>query len=216
MEQKEILKLLKEYKEKHNEKYGILSLGIFGSFARNEQNETSDIDIVVKTKIPDPFLIVHIKEELENELKRKIDIVRIRENMNQFLKENIDRESIYVWQEQIIGAIENIKISFSSIKSSDDFRNSISGLEKLNSICMLFIAIGESLKNIDKITNNSLLSNYKEIDWKGIKGFRDIISHHYFDIDADEVFFICSNHLDNLSKTIKIIVENIDSVENQT
>jgi len=53
---------------------------------------------------------------------------------------------------------------------------------------MLFIAIGESLKNIDKITQGRLLSDYPEIDWVGVKGFRDIIAHHYFDIDAEQVF----------------------------
>ncbi len=56
---------------------------------------------------------------------------------------------------------------------------------------MLFMAIGEALKNIDKITGGALLSQYPEIDWKGAIGFRDIIAHHYFDIDAEQVFWIC-------------------------
>lgn len=82
-------------------------------------------------------------------------------------------------------------------------------MEKLDSICMLFIAIGESLKQIDKITNNALLIKYAGIDWKGIKGFRDIISHHYFDIDAEEVFWMCSNELKPLTKTINQIIVDI-------
>ena len=45
---------------------------------------------------------------------------------------------------------------------------------------MLLIAIDEGLKNIDKITNGSLLSTYPEINWKGAKAMRDIISHQYF------------------------------------
>ena len=44
----------------------------------------------------------------------------------------------------------------------------------------MLIAIGESLKNLDKITGGSLLAKYPEVDWKGAKGARDIISHHYF------------------------------------
>jgi uncharacterized protein len=39
-------------------------MGIFGSVARDEATELSDVDIVVKTKIPDPFTVVHIKEDL--------------------------------------------------------------------------------------------------------------------------------------------------------
>ncbi|MES9856898.1 MAG: HepT-like ribonuclease domain-containing protein [Sedimenticola sp.] len=52
---------------------------------------------------------------------------------------------------------------------------------------MMLIAIGESLKSLDKITHGTLLKRYPEIDWKGAKGIRDILSHHYFDLDA-EVF----------------------------
>ena len=71
-----------------------------------------------------------------------------------------------------------------------------------------YIAIGESLKNIDKITEKKLLSQYPEIDWKGAKGMRDIISHHYFDIDAEEIFWVCENKMKPLAETIeKIIAE---------
>ena len=74
---------------------------------------------------------------------------------------------------------------------------------------MLLIAIGESLKNIDKITEQSLLKQYPEIDWKGAKGLRDIISHQYFDVDAEEIFWVCEKHIPLLSKTIeKMIVKN--------
>ena len=70
----------------------------------------------------------------------------------------------------------------------------------------LFIAIGESLKNIDKITAGALLAKYPEIDWTGVKGFRDIIAHHYFDIDAEQVFWICKHNLEPLSVTIKKMI----------
>lgn len=53
---------------------------------------------------------------------------------------------------------------------------------------MLLIAIGESIKGIDKITNKELLPLYPEIDWKGVMGIRDIIAHHYFDLDAEIVY----------------------------
>lgn len=57
-------------------------------------------------------------------------------------------------------------------------------MEKLDSICMQLIAVGESLKHLDKITDRQLLGRYPAIDWKGAKGIRDIIAHHDFDIDA--------------------------------
>ena len=58
---------------------------------------------------------------------------------------------------QIFDATEVISKRFSNIKSSDDFLDSDTGLQLLDSICMQLIAIGESVKNIDKITQKNLL-----------------------------------------------------------
>jgi len=106
-------------------------------------------------------------------------------------------------------AIDKIVNRVSNIKSAVFFTDSPEGMEKLDSICMLFIAIGESIKNIDKITAGTLLKKYPEIDWTGVKGFRDIIVHHYFDIDAEQVFWICSHELISLSKTIKKMLQEL-------
>ena len=56
----------------------------------------SDADIVVKTTTPDPFIIVHIKESLEEELRIPVDIVRFRATMNPLLKKRIEKEAVYV------------------------------------------------------------------------------------------------------------------------
>ena len=54
-------------------------------------------------------------------------------------------------------------------------------MEKLDAICMQLIAIGESVKNLDKVTAGVLLANYPEFEWKRVMGLRDILSHHYFE-----------------------------------
>lgn len=82
-------------------------------------------------------------------------------------------------------------------------------MEKLDSICMLFIAIGESVKNIDKITDGQLLIKYSKTDWTGVKGFRDIIAHHYFDVDAEQVYWIISHELKPLAETIQQMIQEI-------
>jgi len=74
---------------------------------------------------------------------------------------------------------------------------------------MQLIAIGESLKNIDKITDKKLLEKYPQVDWRGVKGIRDIISHHYFDLDAEEIYFVCDTKLDTLIKTIEKILKDL-------
>ncbi|BBG65498.1 protein of unknown function DUF86 [Hydrogenimonas sp.] len=74
---------------------------------------------------------------------------------------------------------------------------------------MLFIAIGESLKKIDKLTEGKLLTKYETIDWKSIKGMRDILSHHYFDVNADAIYNVCDEELDDLHMVIKKILKEL-------
>lgn len=87
---------LKSFKIVHQRQYGIVALGIFGSFARGEESDASDVDIVLETETPDLFNIVHIKEDLEKQLRLPVDIVRLRDKMNPFLKKRIINEAIYV------------------------------------------------------------------------------------------------------------------------
>ena len=108
---------------------------------------------------------------------------------------------------QIDNALKKVKDRTRHIHSANDFTDTESGMEKLDSICMLFIAIGEALKNVDKITEGHLFLQYPKIDWKGAMGFRDIIAHHYFDIDADQVFWICKHELGPLSLAIRKMIE---------
>lgn len=112
---------------------------------------------------------------------------------------------------QILNASKTVAKRFEVVTSIDYFTDTPEGLEKLDSICMQLIAIGESLKNIDKITNKTLLEKYPQVDWKGAKGIRDIISHHYFDLDAEEIYFVCDTKLDTLIKTIEIILSDLQN-----
>jgi predicted nucleotidyltransferase len=96
MSKKEIIAVLRQLKSSFTEKYGVLAIGIFGSVARDEAREDSDVDVVVKMTQPDLFFMVHIKEQVEAACHRKADIVHYREHMNPFLKRRIDREVIYV------------------------------------------------------------------------------------------------------------------------
>ncbi|OKZ09764.1 HepT-like ribonuclease domain-containing protein [Bacteroides stercorirosoris] len=104
--------------------------------------------------------------------------------------------------ELIRSSLEQIEKRCSDIHSTDDFLLSDTGMMKLDSICMKLTAIGESIKNLDKITNKELLVKYPEIPWKNVMGIRDIIVHHYFDVDADEIFRICKEDLPQLYEII--------------
>jgi len=74
---------------------------------------------------------------------------------------------------------------------------------------MQLINIGEALKQIDILTEQKLLQNYIEIDWQRAKGMRDIITHHYFDIDAETVFMVCTDHIPRMRNVIEKILHDL-------
>lgn len=112
--------------------------------------------------------------------------------------------------QQIYHAIELILKRFDSIETVSDFINTPEGMEKLDSICMQLIVIGEGLKNFDKVTENSILRQYPKIEWKKVKGLRDIITHHYIDINAEAIYEICKNKIPLLKETTKTILKEIE------
>lgn len=121
-----------------------------------------------------------------------------------------DKELLIEVLNQIIKSAETILYRFQPIKNVKDFTSSPEGMEKLDSICMQLIAMGEGLKNIDKITSSSLLPKYPDVNWKGAKAMRDIIGHHYFEIDAEVIFDVCLNKIETLRDTIKKILVDIE------
>jgi len=148
MTRDEIINALREYKEKNLKKYQIQRIGIFGSAAKEQMKEQSDIDIVVELEKQDLFYLIGIKQDLEKTLYS-----------------SIDKELALEILQQIHSSIQTILKRFQPIQSSEDFTSSDTGLEKLDAICMQLIAIGESLKNIDKVTNNSLLFSSVRLDF---------------------------------------------------
>jgi uncharacterized protein with HEPN domain len=112
---------------------------------------------------------------------------------------------------QIECAANRVEKRFGSIDSVNTFLDSEEGLEKLDAICMQLIAIGVSLKNLDKITNGELLPKYPQVDWKGAKGMRDVITHHYFNLDAEAVYDVCVEDIPVLIKTLNSIMNDIPS-----
>lgn len=119
-------------------------------------------------------------------------------------------ELAYNMLKQIESAILRIMQRTQEVSCADDFLLSPFGMEKLDSICMLLIAIGEGLKNIDKQTEGKLLPLYPSVPWRDIKGMRDIIAHHYFDIDADEVYNIVSQELQPLLEGIRFLIQYLE------
>ena len=114
-------------------------------------------------------------------------------------------------------AIDRLEERNVQVHSVNDFLLSPWGMEKLDAACMVIIALGESVKTLDKLTEKKLLPTYPSIDWKKVMGARDIIAHHYFEIDADEVFSIIKNDLEPLKEAIEFFKNQLfpENVENK-
>ena len=93
---KEILQLLSLYKPTAERKYGLTRIGIFGSVARGEQTEDSDVDVCYEGRVPSLLTLDLIQTDLEAILGSRVDLVRVRDGTNKLLKERIRKEAVYV------------------------------------------------------------------------------------------------------------------------
>ena len=83
--------------KKSNEKQlGITRLGIFGSVARQENNEDSDLDIVVEMEQPTLRRMFQLEEAIKQEFGCKVDLVQMRPTLRPLFRKNILRDVIYV------------------------------------------------------------------------------------------------------------------------
>lgn len=120
-----------------------------------------------------------------------------------------DESLLYYSLQRIASTIERIINNSKDIDDPQYYVLSPAGMERLESTCMLLLAIGESIKGIDKMTKKQLLPNYPGVDWKGAMGIRDIIAHHYFDMDESIVFDVVKNKLPEMLETIRKMMEEI-------
>lgn len=95
MERSEILKILKKHKRELKDKFGVKRIGIFGSYVRGEQKESSDIDILVEfekgKKNFDNFM--NLAFFLEKILGKKVDLVTV-EGISPFIRPYVEREIV--------------------------------------------------------------------------------------------------------------------------
>jgi len=113
----------------------------------------------------------------------------------------MDKKNIQELLDYILFSIDLIEERFSHIKNADSFLNDNNSIGILDSISMRLQTIGEALKSIYKRNPTILLNAETDEYWGEIIKLREIISHHYIDIDAEVIFDICETDLSKL-KTI--------------
>ncbi len=113
-----------------------------------------------------------------------------------------DPKLVRAISENILIAVARIERRFEGIDNPDDFVSDNEGIDRLDGITMMLIAIGEQLKQLDSIPGSDLATHYPQVDWKGAKGIRDFLSHHYFLLDAEVIFDVCQNKIEGLKQAI--------------
>jgi len=92
----EILQFLRDNKSRFAEQYGVTKIGLFGSFARDEATEQSDVDVCVEIAEPTYSGMCRLREEIMEKSLRDVDLVQVRHGMNAILKKFIERDAVYV------------------------------------------------------------------------------------------------------------------------
>ena len=91
-----ILDFLKAHREEIRENFGVIKIGLFGSYVRNEQTDDSDIDIAVEIESKNKFRsFFGLKHYLEDNLKHTIDL-GIESTLKPIAKRTIVKDIIYV------------------------------------------------------------------------------------------------------------------------
>ena len=107
---------------------------------------------------------------------------------------------------QIKEAIKQLQDCNRDVKVVDDYYSTPEGMKNLAASCMLIEAIGEGVKQIDRLTQSRLLIERPEIPWQDVIGIRNHIAHGYFNIDGDIVLDVIKNNLDDLLAAIEYFI----------
>lgn len=96
LRQEQLQTLLRAFKEQHADEYRLRALGYFGSYARNEATDDSDIDIVFETDAPNLFRAVAMRQDLEELLGRPVDVISLHGLADPRLRVRVERDAVYV------------------------------------------------------------------------------------------------------------------------
>jgi Uncharacterized conserved protein len=116
---------------------------------------------------------------------------------------------------QMISLIESLLQRMEPIQSDAELSETEAGSLLLDAVCMQYLALGEAVKQLDKLTGFTLQEQVPDQDWKGIMGFRDVLAHQYFNIDPRQVLWITREALPALLQQLKQIKASCDAVEQQ-
>lgn len=135
--------------------------------------------------------------------------------MNDFLEELrgisvMPEDDILDHLELMLASIALIQERMKKINLPDDFMISPDGVTVLDSVSMRLQVIGESVRKLQRV-DSDLLRRYPAIEWDKLARFRDLISHHYANVDYEIVYDICRTHLPRLKNVLQKMLSELPS-----
>jgi hypothetical protein len=109
---------------------------------------------------------------------------------------------------QLATALQRIERKAQPLLENPALLDQEAGQDLLDVICMQFLAVGEAIKRLDRLTDGALTSQFPEVDWRGAMGFRDVIALQVFDLDAEQILVICEQSLPLLHRAVRQLQEN--------
>ncbi len=101
----------------------------------------------------------------------------------------------------MLESIELIESRFQKIASQEEFVQSAEGITLLDAIVMRLQVIGESVRKVQKM-DSLFFDKHSDVEWNKIARFRDLVSHHYDQVDHEIVYDICKAHIPTLKRTL--------------
>lgn len=212
----ELLRDLRVKMPELSTRYGVRSLGVFGSYLRGEQKLRSDLDVLVELEPRrDTFKNwIELQTDLQHALGVKVDLVE-NKNLKPFIGKRILSEVVWLrlggkdqsaplprrkkggprmpdreyldFMNDILQAMEKAARFVAGV-SYDEF---IVNDEKIAAVEREIEIIGEAVKNIPA----QVRSRYPEIDWKNMAGMRDRLAHGYFSRDLAKLWSAATEYI---------------------
>ncbi len=113
---------------------------------------------------------------------------------------------------QIEALVDTVIERTSGIKDVDDFYCSPQGMITLDAVCMNLVAMGEAVKNLDKVSHGELLPRYPQLNWSGMMRMRDKIAHHYFEIDAEVVLLTAKEDIPLVKRIVATMLSDLSNI----
>lgn len=107
---------------------------------------------------------------------------------------------------QMITLVGSLQQRMALVQGEADLQDTETGRLLLDAVCMQYLALGEAVKQLDKLTGNTLQDQIPGQDWKGIMGFRDVLAHQYFNVDPRQVLWITREALPQLLETLQTML----------